>query len=162
MKKVYEVKKFSSRKFSTAFLLAFGISALTFQPVFAEDENSVTNAEFVEDDESEEISDQMLVISKDIWNNREINLLGRGSRNLLLYGNTRAGALNNITLSGSKTPIYIFGGYYDGSLETGEIVDATGNIINVSEYGDGWFFLKRGILTTPTTVFIFRTCRTAI
>ena len=86
----------------------------------------------------------MLVISKDIWNNREINLLGRGSRNLLLYGNTRAGALNNITLSGSKTPIYIFGGYYDGSLETGEIVDATGNIINVSEYGDGWIFFEKG------------------
>ena len=107
MKKIYAVKKFSSRKLHTAFLLACGIFTMTFHPVFAEAEVSVTNAESVEDDAVEEISEQMLVISKDTWNNREINLLGRGSRNLLFYGNTRAGALNNVTLSGSKTPIYI-------------------------------------------------------
>lgn len=142
MKKIYTVKKFASRKFYTAFLLAFGISALTFQPVFAEE--VVSDAEVEEEEETEEIADQMLVISKDNWNNREINLLGRGSRNLLLYGSTRAGALNNLTLNGFQTPIYIYGGYYDGSLETGEIVDVTGNKINVSEYGDGWMFFEEG------------------
>ena len=140
MKKIYTVKKFASRKFYTAFLLALSISALTFQPVFAEE--VVSDAEVEE--ETEEIADQMLVISKTDWNNREINLLGRGSRNLLLYGSTRAGALNNLTLNGFQTPIYIYGGYYDGSLETGEIVDVTGNKINVSEYGNGWIFFEEG------------------
>ncbi len=135
---------------------------MTVHSVFAEAEVSVTNAESFEDDAVEEISDQMLVISKESWNNREINLLGRGSRNLLLYGNTRAGALNNVTLSGSKTPIYIFGGYYDGSLEQGEIVDVTSNVVNVNDCNDDWIFLSRGILMTLTTDCIFMTCRTAI
>ena len=97
---------------------------------------------FAQDDSVIEIPSQILVISSKSWNNREINLLGNGSRNLLVYSYKREGALNNSDVNGAEKPIYIFAGYYDGSLENNEIVDVTGNSINVDDGGEGWLLFE--------------------
>lgn len=93
---------------------------------------------FAQDNSVIEISDQILIISAEKWNNRKINLGGRGTKNFLLYGTRRAGALNNSIIDASKTQLNIFAGYYDGSLEKKEIVDVAGNSVNVEDGGEGW------------------------
>ena len=122
-------KTFVSREQFAAFLLATGILMMPAAVTFADDENAI------------EIPEQMLIISAEKWNNRQINLVGRGTKNILIYGTRRNGSFKNATLDASKTPIHIFGGYYDGNLSD-EIVDVTGNVVNVNDGGDGWIFFE--------------------
>ena len=96
------------------------------------------------EEETIEIPEQMLIISKEKWDNREINLLGKGTKNILIYSTKQNGSINNATVDGEKTPLSIYAGYFDGSLEENEIVDVKGNTVNVGDYGEGWTLFETG------------------
>lgn len=127
-----KLKKLSRKQIAT-FLLA---SYIIFSPtkIFAEEETI-------------EIPEQMLIISAEKWNDREINLLGSGTKNILIYSTKQNGSFNNATVDGEKTPLSIFAGYFDGDIDENEIVDVTGNTINVDDYGEGWLLFETGSFT---------------
>ena len=110
-----KLKKLSRKQIAT-FLLA---SYIIFSPtkIFAADEETI------------EIPEQMLIISAEKWNDREINLLGSGTKNILIYSTKQNGSFNNATVDGEKTPLSIFAGYFDGDIDENEIVDVTGSLV---------------------------------
>ena len=123
------LKKFRLKKFA-AFFASIAILNLPLSSAFAQD------------DEVIEIPEQTLIISAEKWNNRRINLVGKGTKNFLIYSTKRNGSFNNATIDGAKTPLNIFAGYYDGNLEQNEIVDVTGNSVNVNDGGEGWLLFE--------------------
>lgn len=84
-----------------------------------------------------EIPGQTLIISKEQWVDRSVEVLGRGDSNLLLYGGSETGSVNNVGINGSNNFVSIYGGYYDGIIE-GSPVDVNGNTINLSDGIGGW------------------------
>lgn len=130
-RKNFTTKKLSRKKFAT-FLLATSILIFSPTKIFAADEETI------------EIPEQMLIISAEKWNDREINLLGSGTKNILIYSTTQGGSFNNATVDSTKTPLSIFAGYFDGDAEENEIVDVTGNKIVVDDYGEGWLLFETG------------------
>ena len=84
-----------------------------------------------------QIQGQMLIISKDQWTNRTVELQGMGKDPFTIYGGSKTGSVYNLNINGLNTYVSLYGGYYDGILENNP-VDVTGNTINIRDGGAGW------------------------
>ena len=89
------------------------------------------------DDPGIQIPGQMLVISKDTWTDRTVEMLGAGRGPLTVYGGAQTGSVYNLNINGRNNYVSLYGGYYDGILENNP-VDVTGNTINIRDGGAGW------------------------
>lgn len=139
MKKFFYHKNFKSRTIVAAFLLTAEI--FSCQSVSAEEEVV-------------EIPGQILLISKNKWHNRNINFVGTGTKNLLIYGSLRNGAVNDASIDSDALKINVYGGYFDGDLEENEIIDVTGNSILVTGGNEGWLLYEDGNFIDAANKFL--------
>lgn len=84
-----------------------------------------------------EIPGQILVISKDKWNDRQLNVEGIGESDMLIYGGEEQGNITNVAIDGSSNYISAYGGYYDGINEKNP-EPITGNVVEIASGGAGW------------------------
>ena len=89
------------------------------------------------DDPGIQIPGQVLVISKDTWTDRTVEMLGAGRGPLTVYGGAQTGSVYNLNINGRNNYVSLYGGYYDGILEN-RPVNVSGNTINLRDGGRGW------------------------
>lgn len=89
--------------------------------------------------EEENIAGQTLIISKEQWEDRTVEMQGRGMSDITIYGGEESeeGTIYNVGIDGSNNYVSVFGGYYDGVLENAA-VPVTGNTINLRDGDYGW------------------------
>ena len=85
-----------------------------------------------------EIPGQTLIISKEEWEDRTLNVEGHDPTRLTVFGGAeQTGIANNLNLNARNNYVSLFGGYYDGVNE--EIPqNVNGNTINLTEGRGAW------------------------
>lgn len=97
----------------------------------------ILNSNAVSAEEIINIPEQTFIMSLEEWNNRTVKIIGAGDKNILVYGGKKEGKFNPTPIDENNNVINFFGGYYDG-INAGEVVDVTGNVMDISDGADGW------------------------
>ncbi|MBR1859982.1 MAG: hypothetical protein IJ797_10855 [Selenomonadaceae bacterium] len=90
-----------------------------------------------DDEETINLPAQVMIMSLEEWNNRNLRIIGSGGSNIVIYGGKQEGRVVNSSMDESTTFINFYGGYYDG-INSNEVVDVTDNVIDIRNGSVSW------------------------